>query len=117
MLLYNHIFQEEETGTGDGVELDLTYDNVYPETQMVIDIQTDASGLTVNFEAQGENENWIAFTCYNYSDGSTGTSSALASNQIWQAELTGLKRFRVRISIQSGATNGTTIIGRVISER
>ena len=101
-------FHNAETSTASGNELTIQS----PYEQMLLDIQTDATTLTVNFEAQGANGNWIALKCYNHTTATIATSTVLHINEIWQVDLIGLKKFRATITVQTGGT-GTTIIGTI----
>lgn len=104
-----HTFHDAQTGVDDGVELNVDF----RKSEMVIDISTDATALTVAFEAKSANGNWIPYTCYSYTDGSTGTQTTSADNELWQMEINGTNRIRVRITAQTGGT-GTTIKGTIV---
>jgi len=108
--LKDFTFHDAETSTGNGSELPV----INLESQMLLDIASDASTLTVNFEVQGLNGNWLPYTCVNMSTFATATSTTASANEIWQVDLLGASKFRARISVQTGGT-GSTIKGRVVS--
>lgn len=106
-------FHNVQTGVNDGSVMRVQGD----EEVMVLDIKTDATSLTVVFEGliiNGSTDgDWTTLTCYNYTDGLSGTQTTAAISEKWQVEVGAVDKFRARITTQTGGT-GTTIIGKVL---
>lgn len=104
----NWNFQTSATTTGDGFELWVDGDF----QTINLEISGTATSSTVVFEGKSlDNGSWYAISCVNLST-LTLASQTTGKSELWQADLTGLIKFRTRISAISGGN--LSVSGKVV---
>ena len=105
-----HTFQSEATAIGNGTEYMINF-NHEGELIIVLDITGTTTSRTIIFECAGENGVYSNIIGYKMSD-VTLASQTTGNNELWQFDLTGLSKFRARIS--AIVDGNVTIKGKVI---
>lgn len=108
----NWVFHNETITASNGFELIVENDYV----TVNIYITGDATSSTLIFEGKDNFDNWYPIQCVNLStlDIASQTTTS-GTNQVWQCDLTGLVKFRVRISsITVTEGQSISVYGRVV---
>lgn len=102
-----HYFHTLATEASDGTAYTVTSDG----SAITFSVQGDSSSRTLVFEASINGTDFFAVKCANLTTLALATQTT-GNNELWQVDLTGFYKFRVRINAIDGGN--VTVFGRVV---
>jgi len=111
-VIKQHTFQNAAIETGNGTELAITF-NYDDSITLVFEITGTSDSRTVVFEGAGISGNYVACLCTNVTSGATA-SQTTASGEIYRVNLTGLSKFRTRLSAIAGEGANISVKGTLV---
>jgi hypothetical protein len=103
-------FQSEKTATGNGLEYQIT--NTGSSETIVLSMVGTATSYTIHFEGIGDVGVYQGYGMYDNTNKTVEVSTTQAGGKLWTGDITGLTKFRVRISAVSGGD--LTVVGKIV---